>query len=271
MRRPYATDISDEGWEVAKLYIPEAVWIEPLQKALYERREILNAILYREKTGCQWRNLPHDFPPWRRVYDYYSRWRDDGTFDRLHDALRERVRAATPHADGSPRAAQAPTACALDSQSVKTTEEARSERGYDAGKKVKGRKRHLVVDLLGLVLIAAVTSASVQDRDTGTLLVKAKREFASLQVGFVDGGYRGQCKQDVESKTDMCIEITLRSDAQRLRGFVPLPKRWVVERTFGWLNRYRLLSKGYERLISSDEADVKLCMSQVMLRRLFPA
>lgn len=215
MRRSYSTDLTDAEWEIVQGFIPEAVWVPNLQEPKYPRREIVNAIFYRERTGCQWRNLPHDFPPWKQVYEYYRKWRDDGTIEALHDALRNRVRQQTPHADGTPRS-DTPKVCIVDSQSVKTSEEGEKERGYDAGKKVKGRKRHLAVDALGLVLVLHVTSASVQDRDAAPALVQeAKREFPSLETVFMDGAYRGEVKSDIEQTTGMQVEITLRSDPQK--------------------------------------------------------
>jgi putative transposase len=215
MRERYPTDLTDAEWEIVQRYVPEAVWLPNLQEPKYSRRDIVDAILYRERTGCQWRNLPHDFPPWKQVFEYYRKWRDDGTIEALHDALRERVRQKTPHADGSKRS-DAPTVCIVDSQSAKTSEEGEKERGYDAGKKVKGRKRHLVVDALGLLLVLHVTSASVQDRDAALAMVQeSKREFPSLKVVFMDGAYRGEVKSSIEETTGMQVKITLRSDPQK--------------------------------------------------------
>lgn len=215
MRKKYPTDLTDAEWEIAKRFIAEPIWIENLQEPKYERRDIVDAIFYRERTGCQWRNLPHDFPPWESVTQYYYRWRNDGTVERLHNELRALVRAQTPHADGTERT-DAPTICIVDSQSAKTSEEGSEERGYDAGKKVKGRKRHLSVDALGLMLALHVSSASVQDRDAALELVKeTKREFTSVTTVFMDGGYRGQIKSEIEKVTGVRVEITMRSDPQK--------------------------------------------------------
>lgn len=215
MRARYPTDMTDAEWEIVRGYVREAVWLPNLQEPKYSRRDILDAIFYRERTGCQWRNLPHDFPPWKQVYEYYRKWRDDGTIEALHDALRGRVRQRTPHRDGTTRS-DAPAVCIVDSQSAKTSEEGEKERGYDAGKKVKGRKRHVVVDALGLLLVLHVTSASVQDRDAALAMVQeAKREFPSLGVVFMDGAYRGEAKSSIEETTQMQVKITLRSDAQK--------------------------------------------------------
>lgn len=216
MRERYATDLTDTEWEIIRAHVPRPMHVPNLQPPIYERRDIVDAILYRERTGCQWRNLPHDLPPWKQVFEYYRKWRNDGTIEALHDALRARVREETPHADGSARSAS-PSICILDSQSAKTTEEGEQEsRGYDAGKKVKGRKRHVIVDALGLLLALRVTTASVQDRDAALPLFKeVKREFPSLEVAFADGGYRGEVKSQIEQETKMKVVITLRSDTQK--------------------------------------------------------
>ena len=215
MRARYPTDMTDAEWEIVRDYIPEPVWIPNLQEPKYSRRDIVDAIFYRERTGCQWRNLPHDFPPGKQVFEYFRKWRDDGTLEALHEALRKRVREQTPHADGTSRS-DAPKICIVDSQSAKTSEEGEKERGYDAGKKVKGRKRHVVVDALGLLLVLHVTSASVQDRDAALAMVQeGKREFPSLGVVFMDGAYRGEVKSSIEETTQMQVTITLRSDPQK--------------------------------------------------------
>ena len=161
------------------------------------------------------------------MFEYYRKWRNDGTVASLHEALRDRLRRQTPHADGTSRS-ESPTVCIMDSQSAKTSEEGTEARGYDAGKKVKGRKRHIVVDFLGLMLAVHVTSASVQDRDAALPLMKeAKREFPSLQVAFMDGGYRGEIKSRIAKETQMRVEITLRSDPQKKgSSLFPFGGRW---------------------------------------------
>lgn len=215
MRARYPTDLTDTEWEIVREHIPEPVWAPNLQKPKHSRRDVIDAIFYRERTGCQWRNLPHDFPPWKQVFEYYRKWRDDGTIEALHDALRARVRQQTPHADKTTRS-DSPTVCIVDSQSAKSSEEGEEERGYDAGKKIKGRKRHLVVDVLGLLLALHVTSGSVQDRDAALALVQeSKREFPSLETVFMDGAYRGEVKSRIEETTRMQVKITLRSEPQK--------------------------------------------------------
>jgi putative transposase len=222
-------------------------------------REILNAIFYIVRSGCTWRMLPHDLPPWKTVYHYFRLWRKDGTWERINSALRVEVRVA---AGREPE----PSAAVIDSQSVKTTETP-GVRGYDAGKKVNGRKRHLLVDTLGLVLMVVVHAANIQDRDGARLLLeKARGRFPRLRLIWADGGYTGKLVDWVKTLCLWVLEIVKRSDD--VKGFQVLPHRWVVERTFGWLGRYRRLSKDYEGLPESSEAMIYIAMIHLMVRRL---
>ena len=254
-RKAYRTDLTDQQWQWIEPYLP------PQQAGGRDRevdlREVINAILYRTRTGCAWELLPHDLPAKSTVYEYYRAWQRDGTWHTLHEAFRGRARQPVgKQADA--------TAGMLDSQSVKTTE-TRGERGDDAGQKVKGRKRHWLVDTLGLMITVVVTAASVQDRE-GAKWVFASTDEPRLQKVWADGGYRGELVEWTAAQYPWELEIVPRPPDQK--GFAVLPRRWVVERTFGWLNRYRLLSKEYEATIESSTADIHIALSHLMLRRL---
>jgi putative transposase len=256
-RQVYPSDLTDAEWQ----------WIEELipgetgggRHRDTDMRQVVNGILYLLRSGCSWRMLPKDFPPYTTVYEYYRRWRKDGTVVRIHDALRRQVRVESGR---DPE----PSAGVIDSQSVKTTEVG-GEHGYDAGKKINGRKRHLLVDTMGLVLMAVVHTANIQDRDGARLLLaKAKGWFPRLQRIWADGGYAGKLIGWVQETCGWVLEIIKRNDA--VKGFKLLPRRWVVERTFGWLGRYRRLSKDYERLPQSSETMIYWAMTRLMVRRL---
>lgn len=262
-RQAYQSDLKDQEWK----------WLEPLMPAPSSKgtrgrpqewplREVVNGVLYVLRSGCQWRMLPHDLPPWQSVYYHYRQWRLSGVWERINTVLRERIRQREGRE-------ATPSAGIVDAQSVKTTL-VKGQRGFDAGKKVNGRKRHIVVDTLGLLLLVLVTAANVQDKPGAKQLLAQLQErldLPRLQLLWADGGYGGHpFAQWVKTTFGWLWQVVKRRDDTQ--GFHVLPRRWVVERTFGWLNNYRRLSKDYEELPHTSETFIYLAMSHLMLRRL---
>jgi transposase len=254
----YASDTTDEEWELIEpLMPPQCARGRPRETSM---REVVNAIFYIAQSGCHWRMLPRDFPPFTTVQYYFYRWRDEGTWCRINHALVMQARELEGHE-------ASPSAGIIDSQSVKTTEAAGS-RGYDAGKKINGRKRHLLVDTIGLMIAAIVHRADIQDRDGAPLLLATMcRAFPWLRHVFADGGYAGEKLRRALAKLGRwTIDIVRRSDAAR--GFEPLPRRWVVERTIAWLNRNRRLAKDFEATTESAQAWLFIGSVKLLSRRI---
>lgn len=260
VRSVYDSDLSDEQWQLVSRFIPETRSNAQSggRPAKYARREILNAILYVARTGCQWRMLPHDLPNWRTVYTYFVRWHDAGVFENINDRLRITVRVA---AGRNPE----PSAGIIDSQSVKIVANI-GYSGFDGAKKVNGRKRHIVTDTLGLLLEVVVHEASLSDRaGAESVLKKVHAQFKRIKTIFADQGYTGTLIVLIQTTLHITLEIIKRTE---IRAFHILPRRWVVERTFGWFGFYRRLAKDYERYPCHSEAFVYIAMSNIMLHRL---
>lgn len=265
-RRAYPSDLSDARWELIEPVL--SAWrYERHGRALgfgrpaqHDLREIMNAILYVDRTGCQWAYLPHDFPPHQTVYGYFAKWQKDGIFAQLNGLLRELVRQQ----EG--RNAE-PSACVIDAQSVKTSTSVPARtQGIDAGKKIVGRKRSIITDTLGLLLAVLVTAAGVQDSTAGReLLDQAAADHPGLRKAWVDGGYR---KHFIDHAATLGVDLEIVQRAPGARGFIPIPKRWAVERTYGWLMLHRRLARDYEALPARSEAMVHLAMTDLMARRL---
>jgi putative transposase len=253
----YPTDLTDRHWHCIKDLIPAAK--SGGRPRSLDMRQLINAILYIVVRGSQWRMLPKDYPTWQSVYQYFRLWRDDGTWQRIHDTLRAEVRRrAGRH--------KQPTAGCLDSHSGKTRA-VRGVRGYDSGKPIKGRTRHLLVDTRGLLVAGVVTAASISDAKGARVLFERMGGACNkLRRIWVDGTYRGKLMDWVVDQWWFLLQPVLRTDDQK--GCVVVPRRWVVERTFAWLTHCRRLSKDYEVLPASSEAMIYIAMTRLMIRRL---
>jgi transposase len=264
-RRLYRTDLSDARWALIEPVL--STWRQARAEAglglsgpVHDLREIVNAILYVNRTGIAWEYLPHDFPPCKTVYDYYAKWEADGTTEQIHDLLRRRVRAAAGRREQ-------PSAAILDAQTIRTSGNVpESSQGIDAGKKIKGRKRHIATDTLGLLLVLLVTAASVQDTTGGRDVVsELAARHPGVEKAWADSGYK---RSVIETGATHGIDVQVVSKEPGQKGFAPLPRRWAVERTFGWWMLHRRLARDYETLPERSRAMIHWAMIDNMSRRL---
>ena len=254
MKKRYSTDLTDSQYSTIISILKDE------RKRKYSLREIFNGIFYMVKTGCQWRMIPKCFPKWELIYYYFTKWKNNGTIEMIHDVLRDKTRKEAGKEIS-------PSLGLIDSQSVNTTRSGGLCRGVDGGKKVKGRKRHIITDTMGLLLTVVVHAANEHDSKAAFNVIKQLRgRFSRLVKIMADGGYRGELINNTKKAFGWVLEVVLRSDSTM--KFEVIPKRWIVERTFSWFESYRRLSKDFEFKTDTSEAIIQLAMIKLMLNRI---
>jgi putative transposase len=250
----YSTNLSDSQWMLLSGILNDN------RKRKHSLRDIFNAIFYLLKTGCQWRMLPGCFPKWELVYYYFTKWKNYGIIEQINELIRNKIRKKAGRYES-------PSLACIDSQSIKTTRLGGEYRGFDGGKMIKGRKRHIITDTMGLLLAVVVHAANVHDsKGASDVIALLKGRFERLVKIVADGGYRGELIEKTKTKFGLILEIVLRSDHSS--KFTVIPQRWVVERTFAWFESYRRLSKDFEYLTDTSEAMIQFAMIKLMLNRI---